>query len=96
MTIEPITSIQIDLPIRSAEQILQDISASYDSVRLIAELVENNQHSLEIDETVLRNVRHLRGCLTLVYIQENATNADKIAFSDSVALGDSWLAIEIT
>jgi len=40
------------------EQIAQDIKASHDSVDLINQIVADDQHSDEIDETVDRNVRH--------------------------------------
>jgi hypothetical protein len=96
MTTDPIIPIVLESISRSPEQIAQDISASHDSVNLINRIVAGDQHSNEIHDTIDRNVRHLRNCLTLPHIIENATTADKIAFSDSVALGDAWLAIEIT
>ena len=97
MTIDPTFIVPLPLPIpRSPEQITQDIKASHDSVHLINEIVADDQHSDEIKDTVGRNVRHLRNCLTLPHIIENATNADKIAFADSVALGEAWLALLIT
>ena len=97
MTTDPTFIVPLPLPItRTPEQITQDIKASYDSVDLINEIVADDQHSDEIKDTVDRNVRHLRNCLTLPHIIENATNADKIAFADSVALGEAWLALLIT
>ena len=97
MTTDPTFIVPLPLPItRTLEQITQDIKASYDSVDLINEIVADDQHSDEIKDTVDRNVRHLRNCLTLPHIIENATNADKIAFADSVALGEAWLALLIT
>ena len=82
--------------IRTPEQIAQDIKASHDSVDLINQIVADDQHNDEINNCVVRNVVHLRNCLTLPHIIENATNADKIAFADSVALGEAWLALLIT
>jgi len=96
MTTDPIIPIVLEPIPRSPQQTTQDIKASHDSVDLIAQIVADDQHSDEIHDTVDRNVRHLRNCLTLPHIMENATDADKIAFADSVALGDAWLASEIT
>ena len=89
MTTEPIIPIG-SIP-KSPEQIAQDISASYDSVDLIAQIVAADQHSDEIHDTVGRNVRHLQQCLMLTHIVENATNADKIAFADAATLGEDWV-----
>ena len=77
--------------IRTPEQIAQDIKASHDSVDLINQIVADDQHSEEINDTVDRNVRHLRNCLTMPHIIENATTADKIAFADAATLGDTFL-----
>ena len=77
--------------IRTPEQIAQDIKASHDSVDLIVQIVGNDQHSDEIDDTVDRNVRHLRNCLTMPHIIEHATTADKIAFADAATLGEVWV-----
>ena len=77
--------------IRTPEQIAQDIKASHDSVDLIVQIVGNDQHSEEINDTVDRNVRHLRNCLTLPHIMQNATTADKIAFADAATLGEVWI-----
>ena len=77
--------------IRTPEQIAQDIKASHDSVDLIVQIVGNDQHSEEINDTVDRNVRHLRNCLTMPHIIENATTADKIAFADAATLGEDWV-----
>ena len=76
---------------RSPEQIAQDISASHDSVDLINQIVADDQHSEEIHDTIDRNVRHLRSCLTLPHIMDNATTADKIAFADAATLGEDWV-----
>jgi hypothetical protein len=76
---------------RSPEQIAQDISASHDSVDLIAQIVVDDQHSDEIHDTIDRNVRHLRSCLTLPHIMDNATTEDKIAFADAATIGDTFL-----
>jgi hypothetical protein len=76
---------------RSPEQIAQDISASHDSVDLINRIVADDQHSDETHEAVMRNVVHLRGCLTLQHIMDNATTADKIAFADAATLGEDWV-----
>jgi hypothetical protein len=76
---------------RSPEQIAQDIKASHDSVNLINQIVADDQHNDEIHDTVDRNVRHLRSCLTLPHIIANATTADKIAFSDAATLGEDWI-----
>jgi hypothetical protein len=76
---------------RTPEQIAQDISASHDSVDLINQIVGDDQHSDEIHYTVDRNVRHLRNCLTLQHIMDNATIEDKIAFADAATLGEDWL-----
>ena len=88
---EPITPIVIEPIPRTLEQIAQDIKASHDSVDLINQIVADNQHSDEIHDTIDRNVRHLRKCLTLPHIIENATNADKIAFADAATLGEVWV-----
>ena len=88
---EPITPIVIEPIPRTLEQIAQDIKASHDSVDLINQIVADNQHSDEIHDTIDRNVRHLRNCLTLPHIIENATNADKIAFADAATLGEVWV-----
>ena len=87
MTTEPIP--------KSPEDIAQDISASYDSVDLIAQIVAADQHSDEIHDTVGRNVRHLQQCLMLTHIIENATNADKIAFADAATLGEDWVNLTL-
>jgi hypothetical protein len=88
MTTEPI--IPITLTPKSPEEIAQDIKASHDSVDLINQIVADDQHSDEINATVDRNVRHLRNCLTLTHIIENATTEDKIAFADAATLGEDW------
>jgi hypothetical protein len=88
---ESIIPIVIEPIIRTPEQIAQDISASHDSVDLINQIVADNQHSDEIHDTIDRNVRHLRNCLTLPHIIENATTADKIAFADAATLGEVWV-----
>ncbi len=90
---EPIIPIVLEPIPRSPEQIAQDIKASHDSVELINQIVADDQHSDEIHDTIDRNVRHLRSCLVLSHIMENATDADKIAFAEAVTLGDVWLAI---
>ena len=77
--------------IRTPEQIAQDIKASHDSVDLINQIVADDQHSDEINNCVVRNVVHLRNCLTLPHIIENATTADKIAFADAATLGEVWV-----
>ena len=92
MTIDPTFIVPLPLPItRTLEQIAQDIKASHDSVDLINQIVADDQHSDEIDDTVDRNVRHLRNCLTMPHIIENATTEDKIAFADAAILGDTFL-----
>ena len=92
MTTDPqIVTPTIDEPEFTAEQIAQDISASHDSVDLINQIVAADQHSDDIHNTVMRNVSHLRSCLTLPRIMNNATTADKIAFADAVTLGEDWL-----
>ena len=80
---------------RSPEQIAQDIKASHDSVDLINQIVADDQHSEEINDTIDRNVRHLRNCLTLPHIIENATTADKMAFADAATLGEDWVETAI-
>ncbi len=86
-TIEPII-----IPIvRSPEQIAQDIKASHDSVDLILRIVADNERSDNIYDTIDRNVRHLRSCLTLTHIIENATPTDKSAFADAATLGENWI-----
>ena len=80
---------------KSPEEIAQDISASYDSVSLIAQIVATDQHSDEIHDTVDRNVRHLQQCLMLTHIMENATTEDKIAFADAVTLGEDWINLTL-
>jgi len=91
MTTEPIIPPTLQPIIRTPEQIAQDIKASHDSVDLINRIVADDQHSDEIHDTVDRNVRHLRSCLTLPHIMENATTADKIAYADAATLGDTFL-----
>jgi hypothetical protein len=91
MTTEPIIPIVLEPIPRSPEQIAQDISASHDSVDLINQIVADDQHNDEIHDTIDRNVRHLRNCLTLPHIMENATTADKIAFADAATLGEDWV-----
>ena len=76
---------------RTPEQIAQDIKASHDSVDLIVQIVGNDQHSDEAHYAVVRNVVHLRNCLTLPHIMENATTEDKIAFADAATLGEVWV-----
>ena len=94
MTIDPTFIVPLPLPItRTLEQITQDINASHDSVHLINEIVADDQHSDEINDTVDRNVRHLRNCLTLTHIIENATTADKAAYFDAATAGDAWLLL---
>ena len=85
----------IDEPEFTAEQIAQDISASHDSVQLINQIVNADQHSDDIHNTVMRNVSHLRSCLTLPRIMNNATTTDKIAFADAVTLGENWVETAI-
>ena len=77
--------------IRTPEQIAQDIKASHDSVDLIVQIVGNDQHSDESHYAVVRNVVHLRNCLTLPHIIENSTTADKIAFADAATEGEDWV-----
>jgi len=91
MTTEPIIPIVLEPIPRTPEQIAQDIKASHDSVDLINQIVADDQHSDEIHDTIDRNVRHLRNCLTLPHIMENATTADKIAFADAATLGEDWV-----
>ena len=91
MTTESIIPSTIEPIPRSPEQIAQDISASHDSVDLINQIVADDQHSDEIHDTIDRNVRHLRSCLTLPHIMENATTEDKIAFADAATLGEDWV-----
>ena len=50
-----------------------DLSAMYDSVNLINELLANNQHSDEIHDTIKRNVEHLGIMLTRQNIIDNNT-----------------------
>jgi len=88
MNIQP----TIDESILTPERLTQYISASHDSCVLISYLVAINVHNEENNATVRRNVDHLRGCANHPQIIESATNADKTAFADSVALGESWLA----
>lgn len=82
----------IEQYLASSDQIAQDISASYDSASLIAKLVTNNVHSDENHETVIRNTRHLKACLKLLHIIENANDADKAAFADVAERGENWIA----
>ena len=92
MPIDPTLIAPLPLPIpRSAEQVAQDISASHDSVALINQIVGDDQRSDDIDDTMQRNVRHLRDCLLLPHIVQTATDADKAAFAAAVAIGDGWL-----
>ncbi len=91
MTTDPIIPIVLEPISRSPQQTAQDIKASHDSVDLIAQIVADDQHSDEIHDTIDRNVRHLRSCLTLPHTMENATTVDKIAFADAVTLGDTFL-----
>jgi hypothetical protein len=91
MTTEPIIPPTLERIPRTPEQIAQDISASHDSVDLINQIVSDDQHNDEIHDTIDRNVRHLRSCLTLPRIMENATTADKIAFADAATLGEDWV-----
>jgi len=92
MTTDPqIVTPTIDEPEFTPEQIAQDISASHDSVDLINQIVNADQHNDDIHNTVMRNVSHLRSCLTLERITNNATTADKIAFADAAILGDTFL-----
>jgi len=89
MTTDP--QIVLDEREFSPAQIAQDISASHDSCDLIARITSENNHSEENDASVQRNISHLRSCLTLKRIMDNATNADKIAFADAATLGEDWL-----
>jgi hypothetical protein len=82
----------IDNSTLKPEQLTQYISASHDSCVLISYLVALDIHNDENNDTVRRNINHLQDCLINPQIIESATNADKTAFSDSVALGESWLA----
>jgi hypothetical protein len=91
MTTEPIIPIVLEPIPRTPEQIAQDIKASHDSVDLINQIVGDDQHNDEIHDTIDRNVRHLRSCLTLPHIMDNATTADKIAFADAATLGEDWV-----
>ena len=91
MTTELIIPIVLEPIPRSPEQIAQDIKASHDSVDLINQIVVDDQHNEEIHDTIDRNVRHLRNCLTLPHIMENATTADKIAFADAATIGEDWV-----
>jgi len=84
-------TIELEPIIRTPEQIAQDIKASHDSVDLINQIVADDQHSDEIHDTIDRNVRHLRSCLTLPHIMDNATIEDKIAFADAATLGEDWV-----
>ena len=92
MTTDPqIVTPTIDEPEFTPEQIAQDISASHDSCAHIARITHANNHSAENDASVQRNISHLRSCLTLPRIMDNATNADKIAFADAATHGEDWL-----
>ena len=91
MTTDPIIPIVPEPIPRTPEQIAQDIKASHDSVDLINQIVADDQHNEEIHDTIDRNVRHLRSCLTLPHIMDNATTADKIAFADAATLGEDWV-----
>ena len=85
------TQIVLDETEFTPAQIAQDISASHDSCALIARITSANNHSAENDASVQRNISHLRSCLTLKRIMDNATTADKIAFADAATLGEDWL-----
>jgi hypothetical protein len=90
MTTEPVIPITLEAIPRSPEQIAQDIAASHDSVGLINQIVAAGQHSNELHDTIDRNVRHLRECLTLPHIVENATGGDKTAFAEAATLGENF------
>jgi hypothetical protein len=93
MTTDPqIVTPIIDEPEFTSAQIAQDISASYDSATLIARLVTENVHSDENHNTVIRNINHLKSCLTLRRIIDNASNSDMTAFADVVERGENWIA----
>lgn len=74
------------------EQLAQYISASHDSCLLIAALVSANVHNEENNDTVRRNVDHLRGCMVNPQIITSATDADKTTFANGIDVGESWLA----
>lgn len=93
MTTDPqIVTPILDEPEFTPAQIAQDISASYDSATLIARLVTENVHSEENHNTVIRNINHLKSCLTLPRIIDNASDSDKAAFANLVSVGENWIA----
>ena len=68
-----------------------DISAMYDSVNLINELIANNQHSDEIHTTIQRNVEHLSIMLTRQNIIDN--NTDTTDFNAAITNGNLFIDI---
>jgi hypothetical protein len=90
MTTEPVIPITLEAIPRSPEQIAQDISASHDSVGLINQIVAAGQHSNELHDTIDRNARHLRDCLTLPHIVGNATGEDKTSFAEAATIGENF------
>lgn len=81
-----------DEPTLTPERLAQFISASHDSCLMIAALVSANAHNEENNDTVRRNVNHLRGCMVNLQIITSATDADKTAFANGIDAGESWLA----
>jgi hypothetical protein len=68
-----------------------DISAMYDSVNLINELIATNEHSDKLHDTIKRNVDHLSIMLTRQNIIDNNTGTTD--FNTAITNGNLFIDI---
>jgi hypothetical protein len=67
----------------------QDLQAAMDSVNLINNLIANNQHSKEIDDTIRRNYQHLEIVLEREHII--ADTSDKSPLTNAIVAGKAFI-----
>ena len=70
------------------QQAENDLRAAMDSVNLINDLIAQNQHSEEIDNSVRRNYKHLEIVLERDHII--ADTSDKSALTNAIAAGKAF------
>ena len=70
------------------EMATNDLRAAADSVNLINQLIEKNEHSQEIDDTVRRNYQHLEIVMQREHII--ADTSDKSSLTNAIADGKTF------
>jgi len=70
------------------EMATNDLRAAADSVNLINQLIEKNEHSQEIDDTVRRNYQHLEIVMQREHII--ADTSDKGSLTNAIAAGKTF------